>query len=92
MSDKKPLTHTAYALKREGRTAFRWLEIGAARIEDDGTGNHQVYVDRLPVGGFSGRIHLSPIGTKPPDPTPQPRRPDEAPADIAGSEGDIQEP
>jgi len=42
MTEKKPLTHTAYAMKREGRTAYRWLEIGMARVEDDATGNHQV--------------------------------------------------
>lgn len=71
MSEKKPLTHTAYAMKREGRTVFRWLEIGAARIEDEGRGHHQIYIDRLPVGGFNGRIHLSPIGVKPPDPAPE---------------------
>jgi hypothetical protein len=83
MAEKKPLTHAAYALKRESRTAFRWLEIGMARIENDGTGSHHVYVDRLPVGGFTGRIHLSPIGVKPKDPEPKPQRPAEGqqPAD-----------
>ncbi len=65
MSDKKPLTHSAFAKKREGRTAFRWIEIGAARIESDAAGGHNVYVDRLPIGGFSGHIYLSPIGTNP---------------------------
>jgi len=74
MPEKKPLTHTAYAMKRESRTAFRWLEIGAARIESGG-GGHHVYVDRLPVGGFTGHIYLSPIGAKPPDPAPEPQRP-----------------
>jgi hypothetical protein len=66
MSDKKPLTHSAFARKREGRTAFRWIEIGAARIESDAAGGHNVYVDRLPIGGFSGHIYLLPIGAVPP--------------------------
>jgi hypothetical protein len=76
MAEKKPLTHTAYALKRETRTVFRWLEIGMAHIENSGTGNHDIYVDRLPIGGFSGHIHLSPIGVTPNVPTQaQPVRP-----------------
>jgi hypothetical protein len=87
MSEKKPLTHTAYAMKREGRTAFRWLEIGMARVEEDGNGHHHVYVDRLPVGGFNGRIHLSPIGVKPPDPAPE--RPAGTPAVITDTDEDI---
>ena len=87
MSEKKPLTHTAYAMKRESRIAFRWLDIGTARIEEDGRGNHQVYIDRLPVGGFNGRIYLSPIGVKPPEPTPEPQRP-EQPVD-ADDEGAV---
>jgi hypothetical protein len=87
MSEKKPLTHTAYAAKRESRTAFRWLEIGMVRIEDDGRGNHQVYIDRLPVGGFNGRIHLSPIGEKPPDVTPEPQRPEQSVEGTGEEEG-----
>lgn len=35
MNESKPLTHTAHALKREGRATFRWLEIGTARITND---------------------------------------------------------
>jgi hypothetical protein len=82
MAEKKPPTHTAYALKRETRTAFRWLEIGMARIENDGSGNHDIYVDRLPVGGFNGHIHLSPIGVKPEVPTQtQPARPSDGDED-----------
>ncbi len=79
MSEKTPFTHTAYAMKREGRTVFRWLEIGVARIEDDGRGHHQIYLDRLPVGGFNGRVYLSPIGSKPPDPKSEPQRPAQTP-------------
>jgi hypothetical protein len=70
---KPPATHTAYVLKRETRSTGRWLEIGAAHIQSDGTsGGHHVYLDRLPIGGFAGHILLQPIGVLPPDPEPDP--------------------
>jgi hypothetical protein len=69
---KSSATHTAYVLKRETRTTGRWLEIGTAYIESSSTAvSHQVYIDRLPVGGFAGHIRLQPVGVKPPDPEPQ---------------------
>jgi len=75
---KSPATHTAYVLKRETRTSGRWLEIGAANIDVDGkNGVHHISIDRLPVGGFGGHITLHPVGTKPPDPQPEPERPGE---------------
>jgi hypothetical protein len=70
---KPPTSHTAYVLKRETRTTSRWLEIGTAFIESDGTtGAHQVYIDRLPVGGFTGHIRLQPVGVQPPASESQP--------------------
>jgi hypothetical protein len=77
-----PFTHTAYVLKREGkRLKFgRWLECGMARREEK-TGAVNLYIDRLPVGGFNGFVHLAPIGTRPPPPEPaepEPRRPGES--------------
>ena len=81
---KPPATHTAYVLKRETRTTGRWLEIGTAYIESDGTaGAHQVYIDRLPVGGFAGHIRLEPVGVKPPDPEPEPQPNRPSPGDEA---------
>ena len=73
----KPVaTHTAFVLKRETRTSWRWLEIGTANIEvDSKNGTHHVDLDRLPVGGFGGHILLQPIGTKPPEPQAEPERP-----------------
>lgn len=65
-------THTAFAFKREGRKFGRWLEIGVARAEEDG--QVRVFLDRLPIGGFTGGVLLSPIGTVPEVPPP-PRRP-----------------
>jgi hypothetical protein len=75
---KPPATHTLYVLKRETRTTGRWLEIGTSNIGSDGiNGTHHLDIDRLPVGGFSGRVLLVPIGTKPSDPLPDPERPGE---------------
>jgi hypothetical protein len=71
----KPHTHTAFALKREGRRLRlgRWLEIGAARLESDGICH--VFLDRLPIGGFTGYVYLAPVGTQPPVIEPTPQRP-----------------
>jgi hypothetical protein len=79
-----PHTHTAFILKPEGkRPRFgRWLECGTGRLEKDGAMN--VYLDRTPVGGFSGHIHLAAIGAKPPVVEPEPQRPDD---DEESSEG-----
>lgn len=74
MTDDKTPTHTAYALKREGKRMSRWLEIGNARLEGDTKIIH-VALDRTPVGGFNGYVYLSPIGVQPPEPVPQPDRP-----------------
>jgi hypothetical protein len=81
-TDKKPLTHTAYAFKREGRRTGRWVEVGMARLnaESGGVMGHHVYLDRTPIGGYTGHIYLLPIGVKPGDP-PQPLRPADRPAD-----------
>jgi hypothetical protein len=35
------------------------------------------FLDRLPIGGFTGHIFLSPAGVKLPDPEPYPDRPSE---------------
>jgi hypothetical protein len=81
MPEKKPPTHEAYALKRDApRVPGRWIEIGSARIEGDANDGHNVFLDRLPIGGFTGHIYLSPIGVKPQAPT-QPQRPGQASGD-----------
>lgn len=78
-NDAKAHTHIAWTAKREGRKLklMRWLEIGAARIEKE-TGIGHVFIDRMPVGGFTGYVYLSPVGTPPPSPDPQPQRPGES--------------
>lgn len=67
-------THTAYVFRREGKNMRfgRWLEIGAARADDDGAVH--VFLDRLPVGGFTGHVYLAPAGSMPPMPEAEPRR------------------
>ena len=75
MADNKTRTHTAFALKREGKSHGRWLEIGTARLES--TGAIHLFLDRTPIGGFNGYSYLAPIGAKPPP--PEPERPDGPP-------------
>ncbi|CAH2606396.1 conserved protein of unknown function (plasmid) [Rhodovastum atsumiense] len=67
----KTPTHTAFAVKRAMnlKRQGRWLEIGKARIDEEG-GVH-VFLDRLPVGGFNGYVYLAPLGTQPPRLEPQ---------------------
>jgi hypothetical protein len=75
MTEQSP-THTAHALRKESRSRSRYIEIGHARIEKDGAVHH-IFLDRLPIGGFTGHVFLSPIGVKLPDPAPTPERPGE---------------
>ncbi len=75
MTEKAP-THIAHALRKESRQRSRYIEIGHARIEKDGE-IHHVFLDRLPVGGFTGHVFLSPVGVQLPEPEPQPERPGE---------------
>jgi hypothetical protein len=83
MADSTPInakaaTHTAFATKREGKRLklLRWLEVGAARLDKDGV--MHVFLDRLPVGGFTGYVYLAPAGAPPPASDPQPQRPGDA--------------
>ena len=73
MAENTTRTHTAFTLRREGKRHGRWLEIGTARLEGDGPAH--VFLDRLPVGGFTGYVHLVPLGAQPPAPEPEPQRP-----------------
>jgi hypothetical protein len=75
MTEHKKATHTAYALRRQGRTA-RWLEIGIASMHSDGQG-FDVLLDRMPIGGFTGHILIRANGTNPPQPPMPPEPPSE---------------
>jgi len=85
MTAKKPPTHRAYCVLRQGRRApGRWLEAGFATVADDGTGL-RVYLQMLPVSGFDGHILLRPVDAQPepfpPDPDDEEDEIAEAPAD-----------
>jgi hypothetical protein len=69
MSEPKEMTHTAFALKREGRRHMRHIEVGTGRLDADGV--FHGFLDRLPIGGFNGYIHFAPIGAKPPEVEPE---------------------
>jgi hypothetical protein len=43
----------------------------------DSNGAFYGFIDRLPVGVFTGYVYFAPIGETPPDPEPQPQRPAE---------------
>jgi hypothetical protein len=70
VADPKARTHTAFTMQRVGKKFGRWLEIGSGRI--DGNEVH-LFIDRLPVGGFTGYVRLTLHGEPPP--LPQPQRP-----------------
>jgi hypothetical protein len=74
MSANDEPTHTAYIKHQK---TGRLIDSGSARINGDGTTNgyHRIELHSTPVGGFSGVIHLFPVGVKPPVATPQPQRP-----------------
>jgi hypothetical protein len=81
MNDRKPPTHIAYTPRRDSRAVIRWLEIGTAHIAGDVTASHDIFIDRLPTGGFSGHIRLSPVGDEPSLPELEPSRPARMPGD-----------
>ncbi|HVB79262.1 MAG TPA: hypothetical protein VNE82_04845 [Candidatus Binataceae bacterium] len=74
MVDTRPArTHTAFTLQWIGKKFGRWLEIGSGSIEGDCI---HVFLDRLPVGGFTGYVRLLPQGAAPPAaPEASPQRP-----------------
>jgi hypothetical protein len=80
----KTHTHTAYAYQRTGKKHGRLLEVGSGRIDLDRNVVH-VVMNRQPIGGYTGYLVLSPIGTKPEPPQSQPQRPgDEIDAEEEG--------
>jgi hypothetical protein len=64
----KPRTHTAYTPQRVGRKLGCWLEVGSGRIDAAGV---DLFIDRLPVGGFTGFVRLVPKDAPLPDLKPQ---------------------
>ena len=84
--DRKPPTHTARALKRVGRRFTRWLEVGTGRQGEDGS--FTAYLDRTPLGGWTGYVHFAPIGQEPPPLPPErpggPQQPADGDEDFDG--------
>lgn len=78
-SGAKGFTHTAHIFKsegvRRGRRLGYWVQEGYARHNPDGSGF--VYLHSTPIGGFDGRIMLTPIGKQPSQPTEPMLTPDE---------------
>lgn len=70
-------THTAWAFQRTGRKSGQLLEVGTGRIDADRNIAH-VYMNRQPLGGYTGYVVLAPAGVKPPAVSEiQPQRPDD---------------
>ncbi|MBB6146850.1 hypothetical protein HNQ77_004831 [Silvibacterium bohemicum] len=61
MTVRKPPTHNAYCVVRQGRRAAgHWMEVGSASVADNGI-DLKVYLPLIPVTGFDGHILLRPI-------------------------------
>lgn len=76
-SGKPNHTHTAYAFQRLGKKSGTLLEVGTGRIDADRNIVH-VYMNRQPIGGYTGYVVLAPAGVKPPPISQmQPVRPDD---------------
>lgn len=67
-STKKPRTHIASTTQRIGKRFVRELEIGDGYIDEHGTAH--AFLDRLPIGGFTGYVRLTLKGKPLPEPTP----------------------
>jgi len=73
---EKPMTHVVWAKRYRGRHFLKWVQVGEARIEVDGTGVITVHVfEDCTVRGDTGYSCLLPMGLKPPAPPPQAKRP-----------------
>ena len=66
----KQFTHTAHIFKsegvRRGRKIGYWVHEGYGRDNPDGS--RFIYLHSTPIGGFDGRILLTPIGKPGPQP------------------------
>ena len=69
----KPHTHIAHTRQRIGKKFIRELEIGSGYIDEEGVAH--AFLNRLPIGGFTGYVRLAPKDKPLPEPTPQ--RPDD---------------
>ena len=78
-------THIAYGFRREGKKSGRLIEIGTGRLDEDRNHVH-IFLDRLPLGAFTGYVYLTPKGEHPPVFEPKPQRPGQNDTDDEESE------
>jgi hypothetical protein len=74
VDSRKDRTHVAFGFRREGKKFGRLVEIGTGRFDDDRKHAH-LFLDRLPLGGFTGYVFLAPKGEPPPVRELKPQRP-----------------
>jgi hypothetical protein len=71
-SGAPPFTHTAFAFQRIGKKWGIYREVGTARLPPcphcgaSYTAKIKAFLNRLPVGGFSGGLLFEAAGTPPP--------------------------
>ena len=80
-------THVAYCFRREGRKSGRLIEIGSGRLDEKNRNHVHIFLDRLPLGAFTGYVYLTPKGEAPPVFEPKPQRPGQK--DIDDEESDV---
>jgi hypothetical protein len=84
---QKP-THTAFALKRHcPRQRFtKWLEVGVGWQRENSS--FQGFLDRTPIGGWTGFVHFEPVENGvPPLPPERPAQQQQQPTDDADEQG-----
>jgi hypothetical protein len=85
VGNNTPRTHVAYGFRREGKKSGRLIEIGTGRLDEDRDHVH-IFLDRLPLGAFTGYVYLTPKGEAPPVFEPKPQRPGQQEGDLDESE------
>jgi hypothetical protein len=82
----KPLDYILWLQKWEAGRFREWLQVGKGRIDIDenGVASAHNYQDLTSIGGWTGYTCLMPIGVRPKDPEPQPKRPAQS-----GEQGDF---
>jgi hypothetical protein len=68
----EPFTHTTFAYQRIGKKWGKYREVGVARLPPcphcgaPYAAQAKVFLNRLPLGGFSGGLFIQPAGKPPP--------------------------
>lgn len=77
MSNEQSDQHIIWLQKWEAGKFVGWHEVGRSRIEIGQDGKVRTYSRQalIPVGGWNGITCTLPVGEKPKDPEPLPKRP-----------------